>query len=319
MKPVNWRTASAFAALGLLWGSAWIPTSLVLPQMPGLRAGALRFAIAALFAALLALTTRLRPSKQAKPKAFPPLVPSLVLGVTMVVLPYALTVWAAGQVSPGVVATLFAFMPIATLLLSRDGPSAVIPALVIGLGGVAFLTAQGLSTSAAQFNGALLIAAAVAFGALSLNYAKPHLHRSDLPGSVAIQFASAAVLLGAVSLATEGRTSIFPDKQALFALVILGVAASGISLILMYWLLIKLDPWQVASLQWIATLIAVAESASFLRAKPSAEMWAGAALIVAATVWLLRQGGKSEEGVTLQITSYTPGAAGASESELGSK
>ena len=59
---MNWRTTAAFVVVGLIWGSAWIATSLVLPQMPGLYAGAVRFTIAAIFAALLALATNLRRS-----------------------------------------------------------------------------------------------------------------------------------------------------------------------------------------------------------------------------------------------------------------
>src|SRR5271155_990407 len=94
-KPMNWRTASAFVAVGFIWGSAWIATSLVLPQMPGLCTGALRFAIAAVLSAILALAAHLRKSPGKKMVSAP--VPSLVLGVTMVGLPYALTVWAAGQ------------------------------------------------------------------------------------------------------------------------------------------------------------------------------------------------------------------------------
>jgi drug/metabolite transporter (DMT)-like permease len=316
-KPMNWRTASAFVAVGVIWGSAWIATSLVLPQVPGLYAGAMRFAVAAAFATLLALMAHLRSSRQSRKRLAPVLVPSLVLGVTMVSLPYALTVWAAGTVSPGVVATLFAFMPLAALLLSKDGASKAIPIVVTGVGGVALLVAQGLSTSTAQLKGALLIAGAVGLGAFSLNYARKRMGQVNLTASVAIQFAVTAILVGALSLATEPRKSIVWSEQLVVSLLILGMVVSGATLPLVYWLLTKLETWQVAALQWIATLVAVAEAAWFLRAKLSMETWAGAGIVLGATAWLLRGDSEvSEEGVTLRITNHSFDASMASESEV---
>ena len=317
---MNWRTASAFVAVGILWGSAWIPRSFVLPGGPGFRDGALRFAIAAAFVALLALVTSLGAGKQSRPRLTSTLVPSFLLGVTAVAAPYALTVFAAGQVSSGVVAILFAVMPLAALLMSGESESRAIPTIVIGIGGVAILGAQGVSTSTAQIKGAVLIAMTVALGAFSLNYAMRHLRRSNLLVSAAIQFAVAAVLLGALSVTAERIEPIAWREQAILSLLVLGVVVSGITLPLMYWLLTKLEAWQVATLQWIATLVAVAQAAWFLRAKPSVEMWTGAGLIVGATVWLVRGGSNArQQSVTLQITSDGIDRSTASESEVGSK
>ena len=313
------RTAWAFAAVGVLWGSAWIPASVVLREMPGLRAGAVRFAIAAIFVASLALIAWLRNRVAAQRKPALPLRNSLVLGLTALALPYALTAYAAGQVSSGAVAVLFALMPLAALLLSREAMSAAIPALVIGFGGVAFLVAQGLSVSVTQWKGVVLTACAVVLSALSLNYAKTRLLRSDLLASVSIQFACAAVVLGLLSAFIErGKPAVW-NQDVLLSLLALAVF-SGLSLPLMYWLLFELESWQVASLQWSAALIAVAEAAWFLRATPSMYMWAGAVLIVGATLWLLRGTGlRDSEAVTLQITNHLRESPDASESEVGSK
>ena len=319
IKPMKPRTTWAFAAVCILWGSAWIPTSVVLREMPVIRAGAMRFAIAAIFVASLALIAWLRNRVAVQRKPALPLRNSLVLGLTALALPYALTAYAAGQVSSGAVAVLFALMPLAALLLSREAMSAAIPALVIGLGGVALLVAQGLSISTMQWKGVALIACAVVLGAFSLNYAKTRLRRSDLLASVSIQFACAAVFLGLLSTFIElGKQAIW-NQDGLLSLLILAVI-SGLSLPLMYWLLFELESWQVASLQWSATLIAVAEAVWFLRATPSMYMWAGAALIVGATLWLLRGTGlRDSEAVTLQITNHLRESPDASESEVGSK
>src|ERR1700727_1302248 len=105
---MNWRPSAAFVAIGLLWGSAWTLTSFPIPQPPTLLAGAIRFAAAALFTGLLALIARLRKPSLQKKNLSATVAPSLILGVTMVGLPFALTVWAAGSVSSAVVAILFA-------------------------------------------------------------------------------------------------------------------------------------------------------------------------------------------------------------------
>jgi probable blue pigment (indigoidine) exporter len=312
------RAALAFVAVGILWGSAWIPNSVLLRNMPSMRAGALRFAIAAASVGLVALVLRLRRGAALAISRSTFRV-ALVLGATGLALPYALTAWAAGQVSSGTVAVLFAFMPLASLLLSGEIASGSIPGLVIGIGGVVFLVANGVSVSSSQVGGIALITCSVVLGALSLNYAKAHLRRPDLLVSVAIQFAFAAVLLGVFSAATERSHPAFWTREALVSLLVLGIVVSGLTLPIVYWLLFGLRSWQVAALQWTATFVAVAESAWLLRARPSLEMWAGAALVTGATLWLLRPNFTHPETVTLQITNHLSRTPAASESEVRSK
>lgn len=313
------RTIAAFVAVGVLWGSAWIPTSLMSGQLPRLRAGALRFAIAAVFCALVALAARLRVREASPRKPGAILVDSLVLGAAAVGLPYALTAWSVGTVSSGAFAVLFALMPLAALLLNKNRPGAALPPLVTGVCGVAVLVAQGLSLSAGQARGAFFTACAVILGAFALNYAKRRLRPSELPASAAIQFAVAAALLGALSIVNEREPTIWSQGTSL-SLLALGVAISGATLPVMYWLLTKLEAWQVAALQWSATLVAVAEAAWFVHPRMPYAMWIGAGMVIGATAWLFRAVGITEEAaVTLQITNDTLEPSTASESEVRSK
>ena len=119
---------------------------------------------------------------------------------------------------------------------------------------------------------------AVVLGAFSLNYAKTRLRHSDLLASVWIQFACAAVFVGLLSAFIERGKQAVWRQDALLSLLILAVFRTLLPL--MYWLLFELESWRVASLEWTATLIAVAEAAWLLRTWPSMDMWAGAALIV---------------------------------------
>ena len=284
---MNRRATLAFALIGFLWGSAWIPTTEVLKQTPQLRAGALRFAIASVFTALLALIARLRHRTTSTRFSAALFRDALVLSLTVLAVPYAIIIRASPHLSPAVIPVLFAFMPLIALLMSGEIASSAIPSLAIGISGVTLLVAPALSFTLTQLGRALIVLCAVVLGAFSLNYAKKQLRTRDLLLSSSIQFAFAAFLLGAVSLATERSRVFAPNSATVFPILILGVLISGVSLPLLYWLLTSLEAWQTALLQWISTLIAVAEAAWLLRARPSTGQIVGAVFIIGAAVWLL--------------------------------
>jgi drug/metabolite transporter (DMT)-like permease len=286
---MSWRTVTAFAAVGILWGSTWILS----PLLPGpeLSAGAVRFAIAA---ALLGAASFVAGRLRTRAAGAVPLVPSLVLGVTMVSLPYAAAVWAKDSVSAGLAAVVYALMPLAALFFSKRVDSASIPMMAIGIGGVTFAVAQGISYSVGQIGGAIVLIFAVLLGAFSLNYAKDRITKDSLLLSSAIQSAAAAVLLIILGGISGQLHPSAWNMQSLLALTLLSVADGAIALPVLYWLLLRMDAWQAASLQWLATLIAVAEAAWFLRAKPTLEMDVGVVMTGAALFWMFRRGGEPE-------------------------
>ena len=310
---MNRRAVLVFALVGLLWGSSWIPASEVIKQVPELRAGAIRFAVAAAAIAIFLPVAR-RPRAEEPVRFSAPLFRNaLVLGVTALALPYFLVVRASGHISSAAIPTLFAFMPFIALLLAKETISALIPALAIGICGVVMLVAQGLSFSLAQLGGALLVFCAVVSGAFSLNYAKKHLRRPDLLFSCAIQFVVATVLLGAASVATE-HAPLSIDPTTVHWLLVLGIVISAVTLPLLYWLLTKFEAWQVALLQWISTLGAVAEASCLLRAGPSPGQAVGAACIIGAIFYLV----SCPETVTPRSTSRAIEGSTASDCEVGS-
>lgn len=275
------RTWAAFAVVGILWGSAWIVAPML--PVPDLAAGAARFAIAATILAVAAWVFR------ARQKTSAPLVPSLLLGITMIGVPYALAVWAKGSVSIGVVAVLYALTPLAALFFSRDSSAAPIPALAIGMGGVAFLVAQGIQYSLGQVKGASLLIVAVVLAGFSLNYAKRHIRKDTVLVSSAIQCAVACVLLGCVSAITGQLHFVGWNWESVSLLGAVAAVEGAIALPMLYWLLNMVEPWQAGMLQWVSTLVAVVEAAWFLRAKPTMQMIAGAVIIAGTTIWLIRR------------------------------
>jgi drug/metabolite transporter (DMT)-like permease len=304
--PMKWRVATAFAAVGVIWGSAWIPTASLAQEMPALTSGVLRFALAAMVVGLAALVFRRRGGSGGTDAL---LLPAAVLGVTMLGLPYALTVWAAGRVSPGLVALLFGLMPLLVALFEAENRAALIPALVLGIGGVAMVAAPGLSFHWSQSGGAAALLAAVALGGFSLVYAR-RLYRQQRigPGRIlafsAIQLAFASLFLLVLMASIRQKSSLYVDGSAVLPLGILAIVVSGGTLPLIYWLLARAAAWQIATLQWVVTLVAVSEAAVVVHARPDAEAWIGAALIPVCILWIFfRADAESLPPVTLKITS----------------
>ncbi len=317
---MKWRVIGAFVAVGVLWGSAWlfIPS---LPEPPMI-AGAVRFAIAAaLLGTMAAGTSKARHKVNRDRRPFP-MVASVVLGLTLLGFPFALAIWAKGLVSVGLVAVLYAAMPLVTLLLAeKTGDVAdTIPPIAIGMGGIAFLVAQGIEYSTRQLGGLLLLGAAVGLGAWSLNYAQRHIRPSDIFSSSAIQCVVASALLLLLSGARGIGSAIHWRGASVASLLVLAAAEGAVAFPLLFWLLSRIDAWQVASLQWLATLVAVAEAGMLLEGRPALLMLLGGAMVVVAMIWLMRfkdAPGSATGVVTLQITSTDENALGRRESRLG--
>jgi probable blue pigment (indigoidine) exporter len=328
--PMNFYVAAVFVAVGAVWGSAWIPVSVLSQTLPVLTAGALRFGLAALVLAVAAAMARSRGSAERRRGAAKLTGPSVLLGLVMLGLPYALTSWATDHVSPGLVPLCFGFMPFAALLMEGEVPGAgVIPAMVLGIGGVAMVVAPGLGFSWLQIGGIAALLGATGLGAVSLVYVRRlytqgRLVNRDLLSFSAIQCSVAAVFLAIVATATGqmaglGR-DLHWDSSAAVGLAILAIVVSGVTLPLLYWLLGRITSWQAATLQWTATLIAVAEAVIKLGIRPGLEGWIGAILIPACTFQLFRvSGGEGMETVTPQITKHTFRASIASDSERKSR
>jgi drug/metabolite transporter (DMT)-like permease len=313
------RTVATFAIVGAVWGSAWIPAATLSQALPGLIAGALRFGLAAVLLGMTAGLLRWRTPAELRRPIARLLGPSAMLGVTMLGLPYALTVWGSERVSAGVVALCFGLMPIVILLADDEGREGAIPAVVLGIGGVAMVVASGISFRWQQAGGVAALLAAVGLSAFSYLYVRRLFARDGVRGEEilsfsAIQLGVAAVLLAALFAGAGLGVPTHWQKTAALPLALLAIVVSGGTLPLLYWLLSRVTAWQVATLEWVATLVAVAEAAWVVGARPAAESWIGAALIPACIFWIfLNFPAGSGGAVTLEITKHTFQAAKASD------
>jgi drug/metabolite transporter (DMT)-like permease len=253
----------------------------------------------------------------------------------MLALPYALTVWAAEQLSAGVVALCFATMPLLLLFFAgaeqqpdefdRGQQGGAIPAVALGIGGVAMVVAPGLSVSLLQARGAAALLLAVALEGFSMIYtrrlyASGRLRSGQIPAFSAIQLATASVLLAVLTISTGQHFTFRLDETAALRLATIAIVVSAGTLPLFYWLLQSMAAWQLGTLQWMATLVAVGEAAFMIRIRPSLEGWIGAALVPVCIAWILSRSQNETAGrVTPQITSDTFSGLAASDKDRDSR
>ncbi len=184
MKP---RIILAMVVMSLVWGSTWMAIRVLVTAVPPMHSASLRFLLAAAI---------LVPFIQYKKLAWPTgrgLHATLLLSLTMIAIPSALTFWSEQRLSSGLTALIFGAMPLMTAILTpwmghRIVPRTAWQAMIVGLGGMGLVLSNAISTSLWQAVGAVAVIAAVALYAGSSVYAKEALQDVHPFVSTAIQF-----------------------------------------------------------------------------------------------------------------------------------
>ena len=263
----------AFAALGIVWGSKWIAGDTPAESVPPLHGAATRFLLAALLCIPVVLGKRLI-LPRGRALGF-----VLLLSVTMVVLPYMLVLWAQQHVSSVTVTVLFAAMPLFVALLpTDDAPRGALLATAVGLGGL--VLAMGPSFSLHQAAGAAVALLAVAITGASAVLARRELRAVNPLAATALLSGTAALLsfLPAWHLSAGRQHSGTAARSAQSSFL---AWSRGLRPMPSYfWLLQQLDAYKVTTVQWIEPLVALAETAIFLRLGLSLSMVAGSLVTV---------------------------------------
>lgn len=286
--------------LALVWGSTWMAIRVLVTAVPPLRSASLRFLLAAVI---------LLPMIQFKRLQWPTgrgLHTALLLSLTMIAVPSALTFWSEQRLSSGLTALLFGAMPLLTAILTpwmagRSVPRIAWQAMIVGLGGVGFVLSGATSTSLSQSLGALGVLLAVLLYAASSVYGKEGLRDVHPFVSTAIQFFLGGIWLGLASLLVErGKTSSW-SMQSMVALVFLSIFSSVVSFTLYYWLLQRIEAYQLTSLQLVVPIIAVAEGALFLLEPVPWTMIVGAAVVLGSVILVIRAKPDGEDEIGLEL------------------
>jgi drug/metabolite transporter (DMT)-like permease len=101
----------------------------------------------------------------------------------------------------------------------------------------------------------------VALSAWSVVYAKNRLHEVDSVVSTALQLLFGSVALFWATCALEPRRHAVWSRAAVLALAFLVVVGSCAAFVIYYWLLKKMQPYQLSTISLITPIIAVLEGA----------------------------------------------------------
>jgi putative membrane protein PagO len=286
-----------FAVLCLIWGSTWVATDSLTDLVPPLFAAAVRFLLSSLILIPVMLFKRYN-------------IPSAgvlawlsLLSVTMIVLPLILLLWARQNLPSATVTVVFAAMPLIIILLSpvfgeNEVPPSAMQAAIAALGSMIVIT--GASPSLSQAGGAAVVLVAVLSNGISLLFARREFQKvNPLVLAASLLGASSAFLFLASMVLERGQPAHW-NRKALIALVFLAVVGGAIAYAIYFWLLQRLSAHQVATVQWVEPLVAILESAVFLRIGLSISMIAGAGVTLVCLWLVLRARSEDDDTVSLR-------------------
>jgi drug/metabolite transporter (DMT)-like permease len=189
-------------------------------------------------------------------------------------------------------------MPLLLGLLTLDDvPRGAMQASVIGLGGIVLAMGAGFSLS--QAGGAAVALLAVAITGASAVLARRELRVVNPLAVTALLSATAALLLFLASMALERGQSAQWNRGAVGSLVFLGFVAGAPAYALYFWLLQQLEAYKVTTVQWIEPLIALVETALFLRFGLSFSMVAGSVVTLTSLLLVMRARAEDDRNVSL--------------------
>ncbi len=282
---MNRKQLAAFLIVAVIWGSTWAAIRMAVDQLPPMRVAAIRFLIAGLLMLGIARLRRMRLPRGRELRAV------LLIGAGMIGIQYALVFSADRYISSGVTAILYAMLPVVVGILTPriiggNVPRSAFSAMLVAVGGLAAILGGILSTSASQLIPAITMLAAVIIAAIGSLYVRRELR--DLPAFVTagMQFAVGGAVLAVLSATLERHMPSVWVRQEVIALLFLIFVGSMLAFTLYYWLLTEVQPFRVATIQYVVPLIAVVEGAVLLHERiPLISLIGGAAVL--ASTWLI--------------------------------
>ncbi|HET9284933.1 MAG TPA: EamA family transporter [Candidatus Angelobacter sp.] len=249
-----------YVVLCLIWGSTWLAIRFAVHDIPPLEAAAIRFLAAGVLLLCVALLQKREwPRSQDQWNAL------LVLSLTIMAVPYGLLFWAEQHVASSMTAVLYSAMPLAVSLLTptmmhRKVPRQAVFAMLIGFGGLLSLFYTGdLSTSRRSLIGGVAVLISMALSAWSVVYAKLRLREVDSVIATGLQLLFGSVVLFWGTWALEAHRHAVWTRAALLAMTFLTIFGSSAAFVIYYWLLKKIQPYQLSTISLIVPLIAIME------------------------------------------------------------
>jgi len=235
MRGMHWLVLLA-AATGL--GSSFLFIKLSIGELPPLTIAAVRAVVAAVAVWLFAITAgQWQPTKTTAWKAL------AVVGLLMGAVPFATIAWGQLYISSALAGTLFATLPLFSVLVSpwiaKDEPltGRRIGGGLVGVAGVAIVLGPEalLALKAGLWGGGLTLLAALSYG-VGTAYARRHRGIPSVVMAVG-QMTMATVLLVPAAAIVDGPLAVAAATPRTWAaLLALGTLSSAVPMVLLFWL-----------------------------------------------------------------------------------
>jgi drug/metabolite transporter (DMT)-like permease len=186
---------------------------------------------------------------------------------------------------------------IVAMLTIDEVPRGALLSTVVGLGGI--VLAMGPSFSANQAGGAAIALLAVASTGASAVLVRRELRAVNPLVVTALLSGTAALLLVLASMAFERGQTAQWTHNAIASLAFLAIVAGAPAYATYFWLLQHLEAYKVTTVQWIEPLVAIIETALFLRLGLSFAMIAGSLVTLTSLLLVMRAREEDDKNVSL--------------------
>jgi drug/metabolite transporter (DMT)-like permease len=187
-------------------------------------------------------------------------------------------------------------MPLLLTVLA-PAPRSAMQAAIVGLGAVAL--AVDASFSVAQAGGAAVTLLAVTSIGISALLARRELRNVSPLVVTPLLLGAAALLLFLASLVLERGQPMEWNRAAIGSLIFLALVAGAPAYVIHFWLLQQLEAYKVVTVQWIETLVALFETAYFLRPGLSLSTIAGSLVTLLSLLLVMRATREDDDTVSL--------------------
>lgn len=248
---------AGYISLCLIWGSTWLAIRVIVRDVPPLEAVAVRFlAAGALLLGMAMLQKRPWPADTGEWNAI------LILTLTIMALPYALLFWAEQYVTSSMSAVLFSASPLAVSLITpvmmhRKVPRRAVYAMVIAFGGILVLFYEDPSTNRLVIIGGAAVLVSMLLTSWSVIYAKQRLGNVDSVVATGLQLLLGSIVLFWGTWSLEANRHARWTTRAIVAMAFLTIFGSAGAFVIYYWLLKKLQPYQLSTISLIIPLVAI--------------------------------------------------------------
>jgi drug/metabolite transporter (DMT)-like permease len=227
-------------------------------------------------------------------------------------IPYGLLFWAEQYVASSMAAVLYSAIPLVVALLTpammgRRVPRSAVFALVIAFGGLVLLFYTGLNTSRSALWAGAGVMTSMLLSAWSIVYAKKRLQEVDSVVSTGLQLLFGSVVLFWGTWALEAHRHAHWTRTSMLALAFLTMVGSCVAFVLYYWLLKRMQPYQLSTISLVVPLVAVLVGALIGREPIPLMMLIAMAVVLASVGSVLRaEAGDEQQDEILMLRGKTP-------------